>query len=304
MISIMLSKNLTISKQVFFPAHKNVESSDQRSIFSILESQIIPRLLKVDRIRTRHLSLVSSSHTLPSQDELEIFVDLCISQDQKVSQAFVNHFLELGLNEDDIFLELIAPAARYLGSQWDDDHLDFSQVNLGLVRLHAICNEIRFIHKDGSFFKSKVHRVMIASAPGSLHMLGTTILAEFFRKEDWQVVVAIPSSANELVQAVSNEWFDVIGLSISMEQQLANLADLIDQLRCLSLNPRLVVLLGGPIFSVKELLASDFGADDICVNANHAVCLATSLLLKDGKQRIPYEVMKAKGMLKDPCYLI
>jgi methanogenic corrinoid protein MtbC1 len=133
-------------------------------------------------------------------------------------------------------------------------------------------------------------------------MLGATIVADFFRQKGWQVEVAISSSSNELVQTVSNEWFDVIGLSISMEQQLANLADLIDQLRCLSLNPRLVVLLGGPIFSVKELLASDFGADDICVNANHAVCLATSLLPEDGKQRIPYEVMKAKGMLEDPCY--
>jgi len=277
----MLSNNLTIPKQVFFTAHKNAESIDQYSIFSILETQIIPHLLKADRIRKRHLTLVPSSRALPSQNELEIFVNLCISQDQKVSQAFVDHFLEKGLNKEDIFLELIAPAARYLGSQWDDDRMDFSQVNLGLVRLHAICNEIRFIHKDGSFFKSKVHRVMIASAPGSLHMLGTTILAEFFRKEDWQVVVVVSSSANELVQAASNEWFDVIGLSISIEQQLTNLADLIDQLKRLSLNPRLAVLLGGPIFSFKELLASHFGADDICVNAKHAVCLATSLLPKD-----------------------
>ena len=277
----MLSNNLTIPKQVFFTAHKNAESIDQYSIFSILETQIIPHLLKADRIRKRHLTLVPSSRALPSQNELEIFVNLCISQDQKVSQAFVDHFLEKGLNKEDIFLELIAPAARYLGSQWDDDRMDFSQVNLGLVRLHTIANEIRFAHTDSQLVKGKTHRVLIASAPGSLHMLGTSIVAEFFRKEDWQVVVVVSSSANELVQAVSNEWFDVIGLSISIEQQLTNLADLIDQLKRLSLNPRLAVLLGGPIFSFKELLASHFGADDICVNAKHAVCLATSLLPKD-----------------------
>jgi hypothetical protein len=38
------------------------------------------------------------------------------------------------------------------------------------------------------------------------------------------------------------------------------------------------VLLGGPIFALRELCAIDFGADDICVNAKHAVGLAASHL--------------------------
>ena len=277
----MLTKNLLISKHDFFITHKNSQFNYQSSILSILESQIIPSLLNAERFTAGYLNLMSSPSAWPSQKDIEIFADLCVSQDQEVSQAFADHFLESGLNKEDIFLELIAPAARYLGSQWDDDCMDFSQVNLGLVRLHTIANEIRFAHTDSQLVKGKTHRVLIASAPGSLHMLGTSIVAEFFRKEDWQVVVVVSSSTNELVQAVSNEWFDVIGLSISIEQQLTNLADLIDQLKRLSLNPRLAVLLGGPIFSFKELLASHFGADAICVNAKHAVCLATLLLPKD-----------------------
>ena len=156
--------------------------------------------------------------------------------------------------------------------------MDFSQVNLGLIRLHAIANEIRFAYKDGLFAKAKVNRVMIASAPGSLHMLGTAIVAEIFRNQDWQVVEEMSSSANELIQAVSGEWFDVIGLSISIEQQLTNLADLIAQLKRVSLNPRVGILLGGSIFAVKESSADDFGADVICVDAKHAVGLAESVL--------------------------
>ena len=197
-----------------FLTHENADSNFQFSVLSIVESQIIPRLLNAQKIRTRHLSLVSSLRKLPSQKEIEKFADLCVSQDPKVAQAFVDHCLEIGLRKEDIFLELIAPAARYLGSQWDDECMDFS----------------------------------------------------------------IPSSANELVQAVSQEWFDVVGLSISMEQQLLTLAELISQFKCSSVNPRVAVLLGGPIFAVKELRAIDFGADDICVNAKHAVGLAASLL--------------------------
>jgi methylmalonyl-CoA mutase cobalamin-binding domain/chain len=264
-----------------FLTHENRHSNCQFPVLSIVESQIVPRLLNAEKTRTRHLSLVSSSRVLPSQKEIAKFANLCVSQDPKVAQAFVNHFLAKGLSKEDIFLELIAPAARYLGSQWDDDCMDFSQVNLGLIRLHAIANEFRLDCKEGRFAKVKVKRVLIACAPGSLHMLGTTIVADFFREKGWQVVVSIPSSANELTEAVSQEWFDVVGLSISMAEQLTTVADLINQFKSSSLNPRVAVVLGGPIFALKESRAIDFGADDICVNAKHAVGVAESLLPND-----------------------
>lgn len=277
----MASKNLIRSNIVFPHKHRRTNFECQSSILSIVESQIIPRLLVSERIGKPHLTLVSSSKAMPSKKEIEIFTDLCSSDSSKDAQSFVDDLLNKGLSKEDIFLELITPAAQYLGSQWDDDRMDFSQVNLGLVRLHSIANEIRCTSKSDQFAKGKARRVMIASAPGSMHMLGTTIVADFFRKEDWQVVVAISSSANELVQTVSNEWFDVLGLSLSIDQQLTGLADLIDQLKSLSLNPRMVVMLGGPIFSAKKLDANDFGANGICDNAKHAVGLAVSILPKD-----------------------
>jgi len=277
----MASKNLIRSNIVFPHKHRRTNFECQSSILSIVESQIIPRLLVSERIGKPHLTLVSSSKAMPSKKEIEIFTDLCSSDSSKDAQSFVDDLLNKGLSKEDIFLELITPAAQYLGSQWDDDRMDFSQVNLGLVRLHSIANEIRCTSKSDQFAKGKARRVMMASAPGSMHMLGTTIVADFFRKEDWQVVVAISSSANELVQTVSNEWFDVLGLSLSIDQQLTGLADLIDQLKSLSLNPRMVVMLGGPIFSAKKLDANDFGANGICDNAKHAVGLAVSLLPKD-----------------------
>ena len=261
--------------------HENRHSNCRFPVLSLVESQIIPRLLNAEKIRTRHLSLVSSLHAFPSQKEIAKFAHLCISQDQKAAQAFVDQCLKIDLRKEDIFLELIAPAARYLGSQWDEDCMDFSQVNLGLIRLHAIANEFRVAYEEGLIGKGKVKRVLIACAPGSMHMLGTITVADFFRKKGWQVVVSIPSSSNELVQTISDEWFDVVGLSISIEQQLSNLTELISRFKCSSLNPRVAVLLGGPIFALKELRAIDFGADDICVNAKHAVGLAVSLLPND-----------------------
>ena len=274
----MSYKNSIRSNIVLPHKQRRTNFECQSSILSIVEAQIIPRLLVSKQIGKPHLTLVSSSKAMPSKKEIETFTDLCVSESSKDAQSFVDDFLDTGLSTEDIFLGLLTPAAKYLGSQWDDDRMDFSQVNLGLVRLHSIANEIRRTSKSGQLVKGKAKNVMIASAPGSMHMLGTTIVADFFRKEDWQVVVAISSSANELVKTVSNEWFDVLGLSLSIDQQLTGLADLIDQFKSLSLNPRMVVMLGGPIFSTKKLDANDFGAHGICDNAKHAVGLAVSLL--------------------------
>ena len=274
----MSSKNSIRSNNVLPHKQRRTNFECQSSILSIVEAQIIPRLLVSERIGRPHLTLVSSSKAMPSKKEIETFTDLCVSESSKDAQSFVDDFLDTGLSTEDIFLGLLTPAAKYLGSQWDDDRMDFSQVNLGLVRLHSIANEIRRTSKSGQLVKGKAKNVMIACAPGSMHMLGTTIVADFFHKEDWQVVVAISSSANELVKTVSNEWFDVLGLSLSIDQQLTGLADLIDQFKSLSLNPRMVVMLGGPIFSAKKLDAKDFGAHGICDNAKHAVGLAVSLL--------------------------
>jgi methanogenic corrinoid protein MtbC1 len=277
----MFSKNSSASNDDFSKTYKGNPSECQSSILSIIESEIIPRLLKAERVDTSHLSLVPPSRLMPSQQEIETFVGLCIAQDPTVAQSFVNRLLAEGLNTEHIFLELITPAARYLGIQWETDRMDFSQVTHGLVRLHAIAHEIGFAYQDGPLVKGDVKRAMIASAPGSEHILGPTIVAEFFRKEGWQVVVEISPSANELVQAVSNEWFDTVGLSVSIEQQLTDLALLVAKIKRFSRNPRVAVLLGGPIFTVREMKAEDFGAGGICTNAKEAVPLALSLQPND-----------------------
>ena len=249
----------------------------QSSILSIIEAQIIPRLLKAERVNGTNLTLVPASRAMPSKEEIDSFVELCVSQDPFVAMIFVNKLLDEGLNTEHIFLELITPAARALGTQWDLDRMDFVDVTHGLVRLHAIAHEIGFAYQDGPVLQGEIKRIMIASAPGSEHLLGPTIVADFFRKAAWQVVIEISSSKKQLVQAVENEWFDTVGLSVSIAPQLTDLADLVDQIKQRSRNPRVVVLLGGPIFTVQNLQASDFGAAGICVDAKEAVSLALAL---------------------------
>ncbi len=279
----MFPKSDDASNDKFNPTNKNNEELKKckSSLYSIIESDIIPRLLNYQNTDSFAFLDLPSSRALPSTTEIQEFAMMCAFDEEIASQEFINKMLKEGLSKENIFLDLITPAARYLGLQWELDGMDFYQVTHGLARLHTVTHSIGFSYMDGPTIQGDVKRIMIASAPGSEHLLGPTIVSEFFRKDGWQVVLEISPTAKELHHSVSNEWFDAIGLSVSIQSQLTNLSSLITQIKKSSRNPRVAILLGGPIFTLEEFKAEDFGAAGICADAKDAVELALSLLPND-----------------------
>jgi methanogenic corrinoid protein MtbC1 len=94
------------------------------------------------------------------------------------------------------------------------------------------------------------------------------------------VVIDVSSTEQELVRAVANEWFDVIGISVAIESQLPGLKLLVQTLKKNSGNPNVKVLLGGPIFMLVNASKEMFGADLIAQNAPEAVALLKSFAAK------------------------
>jgi methylmalonyl-CoA mutase cobalamin-binding domain/chain len=101
--------------------------------------------------------------------------------------------------------------------------------------------------------------------------LGLTIVADFFRQAGAEVILEISSSESELLRAVANEWFDVVGISVALQAQLLILPELIRHLRSHSGNPNVRVVLGGPIFLMQACKPEDLGADAIFTDAREAV---------------------------------
>lgn len=251
------------------------------SLLSVIEKQIIPRLLQANALKNVKNSSASLASSPPKVLDIQNFAIACLSADEDDSHDRLMNFRHQGLNTDQLFLHVIAPAARFLGVQWETDQLDFSQVTLGLLRLHQLSHKLGYAYREGPQQAGARRRIMLASAPGSQHLLGLTIVSEFFRKERWQVVVEISATAHELGQAVANEWFDMLGLSVGVVEQLQDIPSLISALRRQSRNPSVQVLLGGPAFLLQPSLATDLGADGISLDAAEAVVLADRLLQPD-----------------------
>lgn len=253
----------------------------KRSLTEVIETQIIPRLVQAHRVDLSNASEIDAGPGI-SPKQLAAFVALSKSSSTPETTQFIDELLHQGVTTERIFLELIAPAARQLGLMWEQDLCDFTEVTCGLVRMHEITHRLGFEYQNGPQLGGDVQRIMLASAPGSQHFLGMTIVSDFFRKAGWDVVIEISLSEKELEHAVSNEWFDVIGISCATEAQLKTLPGLIRALKAASGNPEPGILLGGPIFTLQQHDPRALGADGICLDVKEAVALASSFRSDSG----------------------
>lgn len=264
------------------PAHQREastadgDSECRAAMRQVLEAQIMPRLLQVTRQDAEQTT--QDAAIGPSIADVEAFSQLCAVGDRMACHALIQRLRAEGLQPEHLLVELIAPAARHLGQRWDDDTLDFTSVTAGLVLMHELVHAFGYEVHDGPQESGAVRRVMLASAPGSQHVLGLSIVSEFFRKAGWQVVLEVSPSSAELCRAVSNEWFDLVGLSVALDSQLTELPGLVGRLRAASRNPSVPVMLGGPVFLMRDVTAEQFGAQAVCLDARESIGIATALV--------------------------
>jgi methanogenic corrinoid protein MtbC1 len=249
------------------------------SLLSVIESQIIPRLLDAHQGPALLGVAAPDTPVVPATpQDMQDFATACMDVDSQAVFAQVDVLRGKGLSVQTIFLDVITPAARHLGDLWKEDQLDFTVVAQGLLRMHHAMRHLGYETHDGPQIAGDVRRIMLASAPGSQHILGLAMVSEFFRGDGWQVVVEISTTETALLNAVAHEWFDVVGLSVGLVEQLPHIPRLIASLKKASRNPHTFVVLGGPALLDSSNHAMALGADGISVNAAEAVNLAGDLL--------------------------
>jgi methanogenic corrinoid protein MtbC1 len=260
-----------------YSENKNSKDSCQASLMEILESQIIPNLLKVNESASPFFSTDRVRTNLPTQEEIARFAQLCIESDADAPDTFVQSLIAEGLASDAIFLHLLAPAARHLGYLWEDDICDFTQVTIGLVRMQQMTLRLGSEFQQQRKVAMDGMRALFAPVPGSQHTFGVLMVSEFFRREGWQVWMELGSSESVLLAAVEKDWFDVIGLSVGIEAHVESLTDTIRHIRLSSANRNAKILIGGPLLAVSPDLYKEVGADGAASDAATAVELAQTL---------------------------
>jgi methanogenic corrinoid protein MtbC1 len=225
----------------------------------------------------------SASGTGPARTDItsadvSSFCDLLARPDVCEAMDFVTEALGRGADYDSILLDLLAGAARQMGVNWEKDECSFSDVTIGMSRLQQVLQQLAL---NAPFHPGQLQtrgRVLLAPCPGEQHNFGIMLLDNMFHRAGWELRTLPGASDNQLTRIVADSRFDVVGLSLSCDEQLPKLEKAISAIRRESRNERIIVLVGGRVFADDSSLATRIGADAGPPSAAAALLAAEALM--------------------------
>lgn len=254
-----------------------------------IEGEVIPRLVLAHRGQ-RDLSEPcdpgdACAPAVVTPAHLEELIRLLLVDAGERAHGYVDALVDGGAALDAIYLDLFAPAARRLGAMWSADECDFTAVTLGLWRLQRLLHEHTSRFQADSELSLDGHRILLAPMPGEQHTFGLFMVAEFFRRGGWDVTDGPVLRADDLIDAVRAQWFDVVGLSLGSSRRLPELAALVRDLRRSSRNHAIGIIVGGPVFLESPDAVMQVDADISAMDARQALQAAQELLFISSSRR-------------------
>lgn len=246
-------------------------------LMKTIESEIIPRLVLAHRGQVAHVGAASGAVAIAGE-QIEVFARLLLDDDIDAPRVFLAELRAGGVSLDIVFLDLFSPAARRLGEMWSADLCDFTAVTLGLWRLQRLLYENAPSFQADAEPQADGRRILLASMPGEQHTFGMYMVAEYFRRAGWDVIDGPMASAADVVAAVSRNWFEIVGLSLSCDRGLDAMAALIRDIRRSSRNGALGIIAGGSVFNEHPDAVLRVDADVSAADAREALDAAQDLL--------------------------
>ncbi len=243
-----------------------------------MELELIPRLLAHARGVPAQRDWPTSARVTITEADVSHFVTACLAHDEERCPAIIADFIEQGAPLERICLDLLTPAARILGTMWEEDEVDFLEVTLGLGRMQRVVRDLGRRVAAETPMSEDAGQAFLCGMPDEQHSLGLAMVAEFFVADGWGVTVGPPLGAEDVLHEVSAHWYDVIGLSAGITERIPRIASVIRDIRKASLNAELAVMVGGRAFIDHPEMVAQVGADASAPDAAQGPMVARTLV--------------------------
>ena len=146
---------------------------------------------------------------------------------------------------------LMLPVIRRVGTAWAEDTASFEQTSMAFTLLHRLLDRLAQGPAPGPGLATSLklnvarQRLMVAVAPGDTHSFGAMILTQELRLRGWGVTFFDHSQCDHVIAALAEQSFDTLAISVSCDESLAGLSDLVATCRMASRDPKLEILVGG-----------------------------------------------------------
>lgn len=205
------------------------------------------------------------------------FVALLFEEDARRCGAMVDSLFADCVDPQKVAERLFEPAARIIGDRWCADELDFVKVTVAMARMQRLFHRLTAEHRPAAA-SDMSRRVLLTTAPGEQHTFGLSVVEDAFRRGNWQVDCCGFDGETDIYRFAASDSYRIIGVSISGERLLPDLASMVGRLRSRSRNKAVALMAGGSLVMRNPQGAIDAGFDLLAVDASSAVALAEAVV--------------------------
>jgi len=256
--------------------HYTGKQKVQNLISDAIHGKIVPDLLRKN-ITTSTANAFSPVQRPFNEVRIEDFCEILATANEDAAFRQFELYLSEGVPVTDLLIDLVSNSARRLGELWGEDSCSFGDVTFGMAILHNIVRHYtsRLAHElKNDHFKGSIY---IAPLPKQTHVFGSFMLEAFFVAAGWKVKSGLPASREEFLNEFSTHEYSAIALTISETREIEESKLLIRNIRNMSLNRDVKILVGGPVVIDDERICRQLGADASAPNALDALELVQTI---------------------------
>ena len=219
---------------------------------------------------------ITSDHsdlTISAKDR-DLMCQVLLAGGPKGGEAAISTMMSDGLSLKGLYLDVLGPVARHLGTLWREDQATFLGVSTAAVRIEEILR--KFQSTKPIIVRSK-KQAIFASVPGEGHTIGVRMAADLQRTKGWDIHLVTNASFGDLLSEIENSPAEILGLSIGSRASMHGLYSIVKALRVS--RPNMKILVSGSLISVDTSPIELLGVDAIAGSFEQAETMMDELLV-------------------------
>jgi len=229
-----------------------------------IESEIIPRLLMGHSLESYNKNAANQATGIKvDQTQIDDFCQILLDGPIEDCLSYIATMQKSGYSLVSLYMDLIPASTRRLQLLWETDENSFTEVTMALGRAQNMIHQLSPLFMHEANFTDFKGKALLVNAPGSQHTLGILILSEFLKINGWNTTVDIEITDEDVKERVRLQAYDLLGISISCEDQWDTVEALLAEVKHASKNKGVLTMVGGPLLDYKPELMDNSSAD-IC----------------------------------------
>lgn len=208
---------------------------------------------------------------------VEDFTEALFDENASRCQEMAARLLDEHGDPQAVVEALLAPAARLIGENWCSDEWNFVHVTVATSRMQRLFRRMTTEYPPAPI-ADITRTALLGPAPGEQHTFGLSIVEDALARSAWQVDCCDCNEDERLLGLAAANDYVIIGLSLSVERLLPEMASFIKRLRARSRNKSVVLMAGGNLVRQDPNSVKDAGIDLLAVDASSAVALAEAVI--------------------------